>query len=177
MSEPAAKPRISIEDYLAGENDGEVRAMTGANRRHALITTALIMLLFPFARRHGCQLFANDMKVRVDLHGKTFFYYPDLVLACDPDDREDYYVTRPCLIVEVLSETTERIDRREKLLSYITLPSVQEYLLVSQWQPLIECDRRAQDWLPEEYAAGELRIDCLDASIAVESVYEDLGIR
>ena len=116
------------------------------------------------------------MKVRVDVHGKTFFYYPDLVLTCDPDDREDYYVTRPCLIIEVLSETTERIDRREKLLSYIALPSVREYIRVSQQQPLIECYRRGNDWLPEEYETGEFRIDCLDASIAVETVCADLEL-
>lgn len=183
MNQPAAKTRFSIEEYLTAEKDGDLRheyldgelyAMTGASRRHALVVNALVFAMLPHARRRGCQLFANDMKVRVDVHDKTFFYYPDLVLACDPYDREDYYVTRPCLIIEVLSETTERIDRREKLLSYISLRTVHEYLLVSQHQPLIECYRRANDWLPEEYESGEFRVECLDASIAVEAVYQDL---
>jgi Uma2 family endonuclease len=184
MNQPAVKGRLTVEDYLAGEKDGEMRheyldgkvyAMTGASRRHGLITGALYASLRPKARVHGCQLFSNDMKVRIELHGKTFFYYPDLVLACDPDDREDdYYLTRPCLIIKVLSETTERTDRREKLLSYVALPSLKEYILVPQQKRMIECYRRVNDWLPEEHEAGEFTVDCLDARISVEAVYEDV---
>jgi Uma2 family endonuclease len=72
------------------------------------------------------------MKVRLEIGGQTLFYYPDLLLSCDKTDREPYFCRSPCLIVEVLSESTERIDRREKLLAYQRLPSLREYLLVAQ---------------------------------------------
>ncbi|MGC8698270.1 MAG: Uma2 family endonuclease, partial [Halothiobacillus sp.] len=107
-------------------------------------------------------------------HGKTLFYYPDLVLTCDPDDRDDYFSTRPCLIIEILNPSTERLDRREKLLSYITLHSLQEYILVAQDEPRIEVYRRTQDWLPEEYTEGTFRLDCVQAELSVAEVYADV---
>ncbi|WP_407276074.1 Uma2 family endonuclease [Halothiobacillus sp. DCM-1] len=181
IPQAAAQPFVSVEDYLAGEQDGQMRheyidgivhAMTGASRRHGLICMNLAVKLRPLLNHTPCQLFANDMKVRLEIHGKTLFYYPDLVLTCDPDDREDYFTTRPRLIVEVLSPHTERFDRREKLLSYITLPSLQEYLLVAQDEPRIEVYRRTQDWLPDEYTDGTFPLACVNAEIAVAAVYE-----
>ena len=124
---------IGEQEYLDGELHGELRheyidgqvyAMTGASRAHGLIVNALAYALTPGARRKQCQLFTSDMKVRLKVGGKTLFYYPDLVLSCDPDDREPYFSRSPCLIIEVLSESTARIDRREKLLAYQTLPSL-----------------------------------------------------
>lgn len=184
MPPRAAKTlRVSIDDYLAGERDaetrheyldGEVYAMTGASRRHALIVTAMTIALGPLARQRRCQLFTNDMKLRVDVAGATLFYYPDLMLACDPQDNDPYFLTRPCLIVEVLSPGTERIDRREKLFSYITLPSVQEVLLVAQDQPLLELHRRATGWAAEHCDHGSLHLDCLNAELTVDQVYADV---
>jgi Uma2 family endonuclease len=185
MSSLAAETnQISVEDYLTGEKDGEVRheyvaghvyAMTGASRRHALIAGALFGAMRPAAREHGCQLFASDMKVHVRQGGEDAFYYPDLVLACDPQDREDYYVSRPCLIVEVLSETTERIDRREKLYAYTSVPSLREYILVAQDRRQVDVYRRTEtDWVHETCAEGAARLDCLDMDLALDSIYEDV---
>ncbi len=179
----AKKTRISIDDYLAGECnaetrheyiDGEIYAMTGASDRHALIVNALAFAMTPLARQRRCQLFTNDMKLRLELAGGTLFYYPDLMLACDPTDRAPYFRACPCLVAEVLSPGTERIDRREKLFSYISIPSVQEVLLVSQDQALLEIHRRANDWKTELCEQGSLRLGCLDAELAVEQVYADV---
>lgn len=184
MSTPAAHLRnISVTDYLNGEEHGEIRheyidgqvyAMGGASRRHGLITNALAFMLTPKAREKKCQLFIADMKVRLSIGGKDIFYYPDLVLNCDPDDRETHYSRTPCLIIEVLSETTERIDRREKMLAYQTLPSLQEYVLVAQDYPQIEIYRRRADWLPEVHAEGAFIIECLDLTATVGEVYQDI---
>ena len=123
---------IGEQEYLDGELHGELRheyidgqvyAMTGASDRHGLILNALAYSMTPAARRKGCQLFTSDMKLRLEIGGKTCFYYPDLLLSCDPQDREPYFRRSPCLIVEVLSESTARIDRREKLLAYQSLPA------------------------------------------------------
>jgi Uma2 family endonuclease len=181
----AEKNRIGVEDYLDGEKDGEVRheyvagavyAMTGASARHGLIAGALHALLHQQARQKGCQLFISDMKVRIRSAGEEAFYYPDLVLVCDPQDREDYYVRRPCLIVEVLSETTERIDRREKLYAYTGgLQSLREYLLVAQDRRQVDIYRHTDsDWIHETVTEGAIRLECLDVDLALDSIYEDI---
>lgn len=184
MPQPALQALISVEDYLAGEQDGQIRheyidgvvyAMTGASRRHGLININLAAKLRPQLNKTPCQLIANDMKVRLEINGKTLFYYPDLVLTCDPEDRDDYFITRPCLIVEILSPNTERFDRREKLLAYITLPSLREYLLVAQDEKRVEVYRRVQGWLPEEYTEGVFSLDCVSTELSVEDVYQDIA--
>ena len=174
---------ISEAEYLAGEQhselrheyiDGQVYAMTGASDRHGLITNALAFALTPAARRKGCQLFTSNMKLRLELGGKTVFYYPDLLLSCDPQDREPYFRRAPCLVVEVLSESTARIDRREKLLSYQTLPSLQTYVLVEQAAPRVELYRRANDWQVEYVEQGDLWLDCLDMALPLADIYADV---
>lgn len=176
---------VTVPEYLEGERTGEVRheyvdgevyAMVGASDRHGLIASALVFALIPAARRGRCQLFTSDMKVRLEIGGQTLFYYPDLVLACDPDDRERYYRTRPCLIVEVLSETTERIDRREKLLAYQTLPSLKEYLLVAQDERHVTVHRRRGGWRAEYFTDGTIPLDCVDEPLAVDAVYADVDL-
>ncbi|MTW22163.1 Uma2 family endonuclease [Allochromatium palmeri] len=175
--------RLSVEDYLASEDgadirheyiDGELYAMTGASRQHVLIVGNLYAHLRPLLRGTPCQLFANDLKVRLKIAEQDIFYYPDLILACDPDDRETYYCTRPCLLVEVLSNSTARIDRREKLLAYQTLPSLMEYLLVDQHQRRVEVYRRAQGWTLDVLTEGTVRLDCLDHEVPLDVIYEDV---
>lgn len=180
------KPRMTVEDYLAGELaseirheyiDGELHAMAGASDRHGLIVSSLVFALKPHARRKGCQLYSSDMKVRLNFAGKTIFYYPDLVLACRPEDNDPYFRTAPSLIVEVLSEATERIDRREKLLSYIRLESLVEYVIVEQTRRSVEIYRRRNDWLPDIIEeAGEVRLDSLDCVITPDDIYADLAL-
>lgn len=174
---------MSIDEYLAGEAESEIRheyvggrvyAKTGASDRHGLIVNALAFALTPAARRHGCQLFTSDMKVRLEIGGQTLFYYPDLLLSCDPDDREPYFSRSPCLIVEVLSESTERIDRREKLLAYQAIPSLREYLLVAQDRVSVELFRRADEWRPERHDGGELWLDCVSTALPVADIYTDV---
>ncbi|MFP4061725.1 MAG: Uma2 family endonuclease [Halochromatium sp.] len=176
-------PRLSVEAYLAGEEgselrheyiDGQLYAMTGASDRHGLIVSNLVAGLRPLIRGRGCQLFANDMKVRLRIAGQDIFYYPDLLLSCAADDREAYFRTKPCVIVEVLSESTERIDRREKFLAYTTLPSLQDYLLVSQTRREVWHYRRSQDWAAEVLSDGELRLDCLGIGLPLDLIYEEI---
>jgi Uma2 family endonuclease len=175
--------RLSVEEYLASEEGGEVRheyidgqiyAMTGASDRHGLIVSNLVAGLRPLIRGRGCQLFANDMKVRLQIADQDIFYYPDLLLSCDPDDRETYFRTKPCMVVEVLSDSTERIDRREKFLAYTTLPSLQDYLLVSQTRREVWHYRRSLDWATEVLTEGDLGLDCLEIRLPLESIYEEI---
>ncbi len=183
MPYPASYPRLGVDDYLAGEDggdirheyiDGQVYAMTGASDRHCLITGNIFGVMRPLLRGTPCQLFANDMKVRLNLNQQDIFYYPDLLLSCDPTDRETYYRSKPCLLVEVLSDATARLDSREKRFAYQTLPSLREYLLVSQTHREVQVFRRQGDWAPEIYTAGQVRLDCLGFELPLDLIYEDV---
>jgi Uma2 family endonuclease len=176
---------IPVDVYLAGEDGADVRheyiggrvyAMTGASREHCLITLNITASLMPATRARSCQTFVNAMKVRLEISGVDVFYYPDILVTCDPADRERYYCTAPCLIVEVLCEHTERTDRREKYLAYQTLPSLEAYVLVSQDRRLIEVFRRSHHWHPELLTEGGLRVACLDATLPLDAIYARVGL-
>lgn len=183
MSNAVPRPTpISVDDYLDGETrteikheylDGDVVAMGGASAKHGLVVTGLGLAIGQHARRKGCQLFIADMKVRVDHADQTYFYYPNLLLACDPRDREPYYRRHPCIVVEVLSPSTERIDRREKLFAYQTIPSLREYVLVDPDKRWVEVYRFGETVRHETIVEGSFRLDCLDAVIALDEVYID----
>lgn len=186
MSALAMSPRLSVEDYLAREEIGDVRheyiageiyAMTGASRVHGLIAMNLGAFLRPLLRGGDCQAFISDMKVRLEIAGDEVFYYPDLVMSCDPDDRASDYCQAPCLVVEILSPKTRRIDRREKFLAYTSMASLGGYLLVSQDLRQVELFRRERDWQPEVFRGGAVPLCCLDEALPLEAIYEgvDLG--
>ena len=179
---------ISIEDYLEGEQHtdtkheylaGQIVAMGGASDKHGLIAGSLYAALLPAARRKGCQLFIADMKVRVNHDSDSYFYYPDLLLSCQPDDRESaYYRRHPCLLVEVLSPSTERIDSREKLLAYRLLPSLREYLLLRQDRVQADLYQRGDEGRWEHHTFTQpddvLALRCLDAAVSLRDVYADV---
>jgi len=183
-AQPAFQTAISIDDYLLGEEtseikheylDGQVVAMTGATRKHVLLTMSLSTLLHARARARGCQLFASDMKLRLDHAGETYFYYPDLLLTCADDDRHPLYCNQPCLLIDVLSPSSERINRREKRLAYSLLPSLREYLIVDQDRMRIDLHRRSeQGWTHSTHSEGAIHLDCLDCDIALNDIYADL---
>jgi Uma2 family endonuclease len=177
----------SVDDYLSSELnsstkheyvDGEIYAMAGASRRHNL----LVGNLFSQARNaasHGseCQVFASDMKLYVE--ARNSFYYPDVMVCCDRDDRDDRYANRPCFIAEVLSRATASIDRREKRAAYETLPSLREYLIVDQDRMHVHVYRReSKGWtvqlLTDPHDAVEL--SCLMLILTVGQIYEGVEL-
>lgn len=174
---------LSIKDYLAGELESEVRhefydgivyAMAGAGRKHNTIAGNIFSVLRLGSRDSGCSPFIADMKLFIaDLNR---FYYPDIVLACEPDDNHELYIEKPCLIVEVLSPSTEAIDRREKLHAYQAIPALKEYVLVSQEEQKVEMYRRDgkywQYYLLDEH--DTLHLECLDVDITMTEIYEDV---
>ena len=185
MARRPERQYLSVTEYLEGELvseirheyiDGEVYAMVGASDRHNLIAGNLFATLHPHVRGTNCQLFMSDMKVRLRVAGEDAFYYPDILLSCDPDDREAYFRSHPCLLVEVLSESTARIDRREKLLAYTQIESLQEYLLFSQDRQEVEIHRRRDGWRIERIVKGELTIECVEFNIPLEQIYEGVSL-
>ena len=179
---------VTVDDYLEGEQATEVKheylagqvvAMGGASDKHGLIAGAMYAALLPAARRKACQLFSAEMKVRVDHDGESYFYYPDLLLSCQPDDKESaYYRRHPCLLVEVLSPSTERIDTREKLFAYRLLPSLREYLLLRQDRVQADLYQWSDEGRWQHHVLGQpddaLALRCLDAAVSLRDVYADV---
>ena len=177
----------SIEEYLEGEQHGDTKheylagqvvAMVGATRTHALIAGSLHAALLPAARRKGCQLFMADMKVRIDHADESYFYYPDVVLSCATADKHPLYTALPCLIVEVLSPSTERIDTREKLFAYRLLPSLREYLLLRQDRVQADLYQLGDEGRWQHQVLNQpddvLALRCLDAAVSLRDVYADV---
>ncbi len=174
---------VSIKDYLAGElksdvrhefYDGSVYAMAGAGRHHNIISLNIATLLRQKSRGTPCRTFVADMKLNITELNR--FYYPDILLGCDESDNHEYYLQNPCLIVEVLSPSTEAIDRREKLHAYKDITSLKEYVMVSQEKQELELYRRDggswQYFLLDEN--DTLHLECLDIDIKMSEVYEDV---
>lgn len=177
---------LSAGEYLAWEEtqrerhelvEGVPHAMAGASRVHNLLVGNLYALLRPLARARGCRLYSETVKLRL---GESTFYYPDLMLVCAGDPPHAYYEDQPCLLIEVVSQATEVIDRREKLSRYLGIPSLQGYLLVDSRTRKVEGFlRRGEGWI---YALWEgvqgktIEVPCLGIHISMGQIYEDTGI-
>jgi len=180
---------LSEAEYLAGEQlpgprheyvAGEIFAMAGASKRHGTISGNLFAALRSHLRGTPCRSWMADMKVQVS--AASAYYYPDVVASCSeadraPDSPSDYLLA-PTLIIEVLSPSTATTDRREKLLNYRKLPSLQEYLLVDQERQWIELYRRDVDgWLHQTATVGEsIHLASVDLTLNAAEVYEDTDV-
>jgi Uma2 family endonuclease len=171
--------RLSDEkhEYLAGE----VFAMVGASREHNLIVTNIVAELRQQLKPRPCQVYANDMRVKVDASG--LYTYPDVLVVCGEARFEDEQVDtllNPTLIVEVLSETTEAYDRGEKFEHYRKLASLAEYLLVAQDRVHVEQFVRQPDshWLLAEAHGRDaiVELPAVGAFLALAEIYDKLDL-
>ena len=178
-----SRQQMSIEDYLAFEDRsavkhefaaGEVFTMAGASERHNRISMNIAGALHQFTRRTKCSTLVSDMKVKID----QVIYYPDVLVACDAEDSAPYFKTAPSLIVEVLSTSTERIDRGEKLYNYRQIATLKAYVLVSQNDVRVDVYRRAgSQWYFESYAdlSDLISLECPETVISLADIYERIG--
>jgi Uma2 family endonuclease len=182
MTAVALKKRLLSEvDYLAGEEDGEVRheylagevyAMSGASARHNTICCNLLAALHRHLAGSPCRVFMSDLKVRLKVLDDTCFYYPDVMVACRPEDSASHFREQPCVLVEVMSATSERTDRREKLLAYREIAALEEYVLIAQDKSEVIVYRRAAGWASERPAAeGSLNLQSLSFSLPLAALY------
>ena len=174
---------MSPEQYLLHEQtapckseyvNGVLYAMAGTSDRHNLIAGDLFARLLA-GTKPPCQVFFADIKVRVRREVQSNFYYPDIVVACTPGELDSYYRDFPVFICEVLSPSTERIDRTEKFDAYRSLPSLQEYLLVHQDLRRAEVFRRRTGWRQEVLKAGDtIALESLGIEVPLADVYARL---
>ena len=175
---------VSVQDYLDGEIrsetkheyfGGQVYAMTGASAGHNIISGNLYSALRHHLRGGPCQVFMSDVKLRLRVAEQEVFYYPDGFVACRDDDRETYYRRFPTSVIEVVSETTERTDRREKFLAYQTIESLQEYVLVDQSRREVTVFRRDSGWRAEYLSGdGTLTLSSIQFTLPVAEIYEGM---
>ena len=176
---------ISPEEYLAGEEispikheyiRGEVYAMAGALDPHVAIALNIASALKNHLRGSGCRVFISDMKARIE--AADIFYYPDVMVTCDERDRSTLSFKRyPCLIVEVLSKSTEAFDRGDKFADYQLLETLQEYVLINQKRQRVECFRRNAEglWVLHTYTQGsEVHLASVDFRMSMDALYEDV---
>jgi Uma2 family endonuclease len=182
MSNLATRRQVAVAEYVAAEDtseikhqliDGEVFDMTGGTPEHA----ALVLNVGAELRRHlrgrPCRPYGSELRIGVD----DLITYPDCSVVCGKLERhpeDPNTILNPTVLVEVLSDSTERYDRGDKAERYRRIPSLREYVFVSQHRPHIELLRRTQlGWVLLEAGKGErLQLESIDCQLDVSSIYE-----
>ncbi len=155
--------------------DGEVVAMSGGTRNHNRISLNFSKILDDALLNRACDVYIADVKVQVE-PGRKYFY-PDVVVTCDQSDDDAQLVQFPCLIIEVLSPSTEAIDRGAKFARYRQFLSLQEYVLVQADRPKVEVFRRndQNQWVLSEYDLEDLLLlESIGVEIAIADLYRQV---
>lgn len=158
--------------------------MAGARDEHVTLTGNLGVLLRNHVRGTGCRVYISAMKIRIEARNR--FYYPDVMVTCDPRDQEtSAYKRFPKLVVEVLSSSTEAFDRGDKFADYQTLESLEEYVLINTRHQRVECFRRNEAglWVLQYFmpktAVPETATFCLESigfTTTIAALYEDVTL-
>ena len=179
---------ITVKDYLAGEPladirheyiEGDVYAMAGAGDAHVKVTLNAAFLLKNKLRGTGCSTYVSDMKVRIG--EDEAFFYPDVMVTCDPDDQlpeQNTIKNSPKLIIEVLSPSTESKDRGKKFILYRTLASLEEYVLIDPREYYVELYQRQDNnhWMMASFNQEDAVIEFKNVQMNFNLIdlYEDI---
>jgi Uma2 family endonuclease len=173
-------PYFTVDEYFAFEEtadtrheylDGQLYALAGASARHNRIVKNLIRHIDDPAEAQGCELSFSEMKLQVT---DRLYYYPDLMVSCDSEDDHPLFRRNPCLVVEILSPSTEAHDRREKLFAYRQIESLQAYVMV--WQDKMRVQRHYRtasgEWANAEVSGtGLVPVPCPDLTLTLDDIY------
>lgn len=175
---------MTAAEYLAWEPtqeeryeywDGEVVAMSGGTRNHNRISGNFFKILDDALLNRSCEVYIADVKVQVEPGQK--YFYPDVVVTCDERDDDTQFVQFPCLIIEVLSPSTEAIDRGVKFARYRQFTSLQEYVLVQADRYHVEVFRRNDrgQWVLSEYNLEDsLFLESIGVEITISELYRQV---
>jgi Uma2 family endonuclease len=169
--------RLEASDIKLEYIDGDVVAMAGAQPNHVLIQSNLLYSMMACLRAKGCAVFGSDLQIKVS--GCDSYFFPDLVIVCakpeyEPTDTGLLALTNPEIVVEVLSPSTEFLDRVKKMDCYKTLPSLKEYVLVSSTKKQVEVIRKisANEWLHHTYSQQDETVLVNDFELLFEEIYQ-----
>jgi len=182
---PNQLPKLTPTEYFAWEEqqlhrheyiNGEVYAMSGGTQNHSRIALKFGALLDNHLSNSSCRVFNSDCRVKiVETNDYT---YPDVSVSCDPRDKTtDQYITYPCIIIEVLSDTTEAYDRGKKFFHYRQNPQLQDYVLVSSQEIAIDLYRKNTNghWEIINYRPGDtVELQSINLSFPIEQVYRGI---
>ncbi len=174
---------LSVEDYLRYEEGSEIRheyvngvlyAMSGVSESHHLIAGNLFAVLHAHLRGGPCRTYMSDFKFRLQIDQDDLFYYPDVMVACEREGVEKYFLRYPKLIVEVLSPSTASIDRREKRIHYARIRTVEEYVIASQDDPETLYHCRADGWAPKRLSgtSAALELHSVGLVLSFAEIYD-----
>lgn len=183
VSEGAEPLFMTWEEYLAFEEqspyrheyiNGAVYAMGGASLAHNQIAQALVVALRSHLRGGPCKPFFLEAKLEIRTGRDKIMYYPDAMVSCRPEDRTDQIVRNPKLVMEILSRSTQHIDRREKAMTYQRVEAIEEYVLIAQNRPRVIVHRRADDWRAMLYSAMDTRVEfrSIGLHMTLAQIYE-----
>ena len=177
---------ISVDEYLSGETVSEIRheyiagdvyAMVGGSEAHNLISLNVASLLHQHLKGKGCRVFMSDMKTQIKTQSQETYYYPDIQVSCHAKDTAKFFKSHPNLIIEVLSDSTERFDRAEKFSDYRKLESLQEYILIAQDCQRVEVYRKTKNWDLSLYKANDcFYLDSINLELDLTSIYENIEL-
>jgi Uma2 family endonuclease len=154
--------------------NGEVFMQAGGTRNHSLIASNVNGEIRSFLRENECQVYGSDMRIHIEATG--YQAYPDVSVACPPITGEsDDVISNPVLVVEVLSPSTADFDRGGKFGHYRQIPSLREYLVISQDEARVEQHQRTNDgmWLLREVTGLDqtLQLVSIDRPLPLSEVY------
>ncbi len=180
MTEPDARRSMTVDEYFLFEESsplrheyvaGEVYAMSGGTVRHSRISLNIATRLFSAAGDGPCQA-VIEVRLRA---ADDAYYYPDAMVVCGAISQEDIVIREPCVVIEVTSPSTARIDRGEKLAAYREIPSLRAYLIVDHRRRRVERHWRedaSAAWMREEIVGdGSVAVPCLDAELTLDAIY------
>lgn len=189
VAEPAAaygarikRDLMSIDEYLTFEEGtpirheyvaGEIFAMSGGSLEHELIAGNVFAAFHAHLRGGPCKSFIGNFKLHLEVNESHFFYYPDVMVACGPN-ADIRFCTNPRLVVEVISPSTERTDRREKASNFRQTPALEEYVLIAQRTAEVTIYRRSEHWAPLMLRSLEETAEfrSIELSLPLGQIYE-----
>jgi Uma2 family endonuclease len=158
---------------------GELFAMVGGTPQHALIIANFLREASQLLKNSSCVAYSGDLRIKIEPTG--LYTYPDASIICgrlELDEDVPNTVLNPCVLVEVLSDSTEKYDRGKKAANYRNIPSLQALLLISQDRPLVECFTRQATggWMLTEARQLQDAVDIepIKISIALAELYRNL---
>lgn len=177
-------PLLSPEEYLAGEAisdvkheylGGIVHAMAGGTNRHNIISANVLAALHGRLRGKKCRPFNSDTLLRIDRGDDLRFYYPDVMIVCQQNGPLETFQDHPTVIFEVRSDSTARFDQGEKRQAYLTIPSLEAYVLVDDTQVAVTVWRRqGEGWESEYYTSSALSVcfESADCELPLADIYD-----
>ncbi|GJG86521.1 hypothetical protein tb265_17020 [Gemmatimonadetes bacterium T265] len=187
----ALRPLLTVEEYRARERrsdvrheyvDGRAYAMSGESLDHNMIAGNIYARLREARRGSSCRVSFESVRLVVTSERE---YYPDVMVACGPRSPDSYVETAPCVLVEVLSLSTRRTDRREKGAAYRALDSLEAYVIVHQPERRVEWyarDPNDRSWrVADLVGRGAITFPCppgadgVSVTMTFDEIYEGVA--